>query len=355
MHDRNAGLTFDGSQHHAKHSMTLLITVVGHGFALSSSDTRISTQVGTTYKPVDEHFNKHIVFNSGELVANVTYTGPAQWKEAGRTVRMYDIISDSLSASVKKTLELGPLAAELATDLMRRLKGPSLSSTGKIPLTELHILGRHPKCPYPFIGVLSTFRTSRPWEEKHDLQWEFQLGDFNFYLAAANKPEMVIGGMDTAVRKSERDRLLAAVSAGADTFNTAKMCSKLIEIASTRSSSIGARSVAIVLPDVGLLDTDLFDRHGDKLVAFMPKMIFSNGSSLGPSEFPVDLSLLLDGHLSKHSLFFKAVVQQSYKTADRRRMFRSRKGRKIPGIMGILLLTLFGEVPNGYSDFGLSE
>lgn len=334
--------------------MTLLVTVVGLGFVLSSSDTRISTQVGTTYKPVDENFNKHIVFNSGELVADVTYTGLAQWKEAGRTVRLYDIISDSLSASAKQGLSLGPLAAELAVELTRRLKRPGLTSKGKMPPVELHIVARHAKSPYPFIGVLSTFRTSSPWAKKTDLQWEFHLGDFNFYFASADKPEVVIGGMETSVRRSERDRLVAAVSSGADAFNTAKMCSKLIEVASTRSSSIGTRSVAVVLPDIGFLDTDLFDRNHDGLIAFMPRMIFSNGSSWGPSEFPVDLSLLIRGHLPKHSLFFKAVVQKSYKKADRRRIFQHQKGKKIPGIMGVLLMTLFGEVPDGYSDFGLS-
>ncbi|MDB5986002.1 MAG: hypothetical protein JWR16_1055 [Nevskia sp.] len=61
--------------------MTLLITAAGMGFVLSTSDTRITVQSGTTFKPVDENFNKHIVFHSDGLIADVSYTGLARWNE----------------------------------------------------------------------------------------------------------------------------------------------------------------------------------------------------------------------------------------------------------------------------------
>jgi len=52
--------------------MTLLITVAGKGFALATSDTRICTKSGSGFLPVDENFNKHIVFRSGCLIADIT-------------------------------------------------------------------------------------------------------------------------------------------------------------------------------------------------------------------------------------------------------------------------------------------
>lgn len=309
---------------------------------------------GEPLMPEAERFNKHIFFNSGSFTGNLTYTGLASWKLGGREIRLYDVIADSLSSSAKRSLELAPLVAELVSALTSRLNRRGLTFKGKLPFVELHLLARHPQVPHAFIGVLSTDRTSAPWLRDHELQWDYSIGSFKFYLAAVDGAEVILGGMTTAVRLPERERLRAAVSAGSDAFNTAKMCSKLIEVASTRSSAIGGRSVATVLPETGFLDTDLFDRQHDQLLAFMPRMVFANGQMWGPSEFPVDLSVLARGHLPKHSLFFKAVVNKTYKKRDRRRIFRSRKGKMIPGIMGLLMLTLYGKVPVGYADFDSS-
>src|SRR6202034_2328616 len=76
--------------------VTLLVSIAGHGFALSCSDTRISVKERDGFKSVDEKFNKHIIFHSAGLTANVAYTGIAQWSKSGQTVKMYDVISESL-------------------------------------------------------------------------------------------------------------------------------------------------------------------------------------------------------------------------------------------------------------------
>ncbi|WP_148270122.1 hypothetical protein [Burkholderia gladioli] len=335
--------------------MTLLITVAGKGFALAASDTRICTKSGSKFLPIDENFNKHIVFRSGGLVGDITYTGVAQWKTGGHTIRLYDLISDSISEASRETLDFGPLVKKLATDLSRRLKGKSLAGPNGKPFVEIHICGRHDNVPIPFIAVLSAFRTTPPWNFEQELQWDLDVGDFKFFLLMADRPEIVIGGMDTVVRLEERQWIANAITGGADAFNTSRMCSRIIQAASSRHQLVGARSVAVVLPEVGMLDTNLFDGLDDDLTAFLPRIAFASGSYLGPSEFKVDLNLVADGHLPQHSIFFKSVIERRWKKSIRRRMFRHRGGKKIPSVMGLLGLAIFGKIRDDYTDFGLGD
>jgi hypothetical protein len=64
---------------------------------------------------------------------------------------------------------------------------------------------------------------------------------------------------------------------------------------------------------------------------------------------------VLEGHLPKQSLFFKSIIYNRTKKSLRRRMFRLRKGKAVPGIMGLLMVALYGKVPEGYFDFGLAS
>jgi hypothetical protein len=128
------------------------VSVAGVGFALSCSDTRISVLVGNKYQSVDEKFNKHIVFHSAGLTANVSYTGFAQWSESGNTVKMYDVISESLEQSVKKSLTPGPLIANLARDVLARLEKAHLTARIAEIGVEFHIVGRHQQATHGRCG-----------------------------------------------------------------------------------------------------------------------------------------------------------------------------------------------------------
>ena len=335
--------------------MTLLITVAGHDYALSCSDMRISVQSGKHFTSVDETFNKHVVFHSGGLIADISYTGLARWSESGKTVKVYDIISKSLAKSSKSSLAFGPLALNLTSDLIAALERPRQMNQMANSIIEIHIVGYHKDIPWPLIGVISTFRLDPPWSSKTEYEWEYHFDSLHFYFKVSESPEVIFGGTDTAIRSTERERFRNAVIAGADAFNVARMASKQMEQASMRSTAIGPRSVSVVIPREGFLDTNLWDKQGTGLVGFMPRIILSNGTFLGPSEFPVSLSLLSDGHLPKNSLFFKSVVSAKYKRRLKRLIFHNKKGLAIPGLMGLLGLTLYGKVPNGYTDFGLGH
>lgn len=175
------------------------------------------------------------------------------------------------------------------------------------------------------------------------------------FLKATERPVVVFGGADTFARPTERQRLLTAVTNGADAFNVALLSAKLIEAVAKRTKAVGPTSVSVVLPTCGVVDTNLWEESGNELRAFLPRVVFENGTMFGPSEFPVSLQLMPEGHLPKQSLFFKSIASSHFKRGLRRRLFRNKRGPAIPGIMGLLGLVLFGQVPEGYTDFGLQD
>lgn len=335
--------------------MTLLITTVGKNYALSCSDTRISVQSGKRYIPVDEKFNKHIYFHSKGLKANISYTGVAKWIHNGKEVRLYDIISESLSKSANQNIDFGPLSLNLISDLSTKLNKKILKNKNGKLIIEMHVVGYHEKLPIPFICVISTFRNTKPWLVDSELQWEYEFHEMKLYLKAAESPEVVFGGMDSSLTQEEKNRIIDAVCGGADAYNVSKLSSQLIKKASSRTSSIGPRSVSILMPNEGFLDTNLWEKVNNEIVAYLPRMVFPNGVVWGPSEFPADLNLIMDGHLPNNSIFFKSVIDSQYRRKFRRIIFRNKRGKAIPGIMGLLGLALFGKVPDDYTDFGLNH
>ena len=305
------------------------------------------------YIPVDEHFNKHVVFHSNGLTADIMYTGVAQWSKNGKQIQLYDVISESLIKAVTKNLAFAPLSLSLIADIMSATS-PTLIKDKNYGF-ELHITGYHNEIPFPWISVISTFRKSAPWNNVGELQWEYDYQGVKIFIKAADKPDIVIGGMDSGITINEKKALMKAIHNGADAFNLANLSSCIIENASKRTSAIGARSVSILMPRSGYLDSNLWDKKKNTIVAFMPRMVFPNGTVFGPSEFPVEMSLITDGQLPKHSLFFKSIVYSQYKRRMRQHIFKHKKGRLIPGIMGLLQLSLFGKVAAGYTDFGLGH
>lgn len=333
--------------------MTLLITAISPDYALACSDTRITVKQKNRYTPVDEHFNKHIVFHSNGLTADITYTGVAQWSKSGKTVKLYDVISESLVRSVKKNLAFAPLSLNLIEDIVSAVS-PGLIKDKNFAF-ELHVTGYHQQIPIPWIAVISSFRKAAPWNNEEELQWEYNLPGLNIFLKAAEKPDVIFGGMDSALNNDEKQKIMSAMSNGADAFNMSNLSSRLIEKASKRNSSIGPRSVSVLMPQTGFIDSNLWDKRAGGVIAFLPRMVFPNGTVWGPSEFPAELSLVSNGQLPKQSLFFKSIVYQEYKRTLRRRIFRNRKGKLIPGIMGLIGLTLFGKMVDGYTDFEMGN
>lgn len=335
--------------------MTLLVTVVGREFALSATDTRISRAVGRNIHPVDEYFNKSIVFRCAEFTGNISFTGLAEWFEGSRKVRMYDAVSESIHESISAKLTIGQLAKKLGDDILRRCLARKSYRAKQEAVFEFHINGWHSQVPYGFLVVVSTFRDKSPWINSNEFEFESHVDGVHLYFKSVDDFELVVGGWDVAFFKKERQQLCGILRNGGGSFEVSQYIAKVIEMASTRHKSIGSRSVAVLLPQVGMLDTNAWDATGSTVVGYLPKIIFENGSSWDPSEFPVNLHVLVSGRIPRHSLFVKSIVAKHLKRADKRRIFKIRKGKFVPGIFGLLLLALSGSLPEDYDDLGLNE
>ncbi|MBU8891958.1 MAG: hypothetical protein KOO66_04215 [Bacteroidales bacterium] len=333
--------------------MTLLITTISKDYALSSSDMRITIKTKDGYKPVDEKFNKHILFHSNGLTANITYTGVAQWFQRGKKVKLYDVISESLATSSKNDLNFAPLSLNLINDIVAAIS-PNILKSRNFGF-ELHITGYHNKTPIPFIAVISTFQEEAPWNTEGELQWEYDIDGVKIFIKATEEPDVIISGMSTAVTQYEKYDLINAVNNGADAFNISNLSSQIIKNASKRTLGIGPRSVSMLMPKSGYVDSNLWDKNMSGIIGYLPRMVLPNGKMFGPSEFPVELDLILHGRLPRDSLFFKTVIYNNFKRRDRRIIFKQKHGELIPGIFGIIQLNLYGKVAEGYTDFGLSH
>jgi|SRR5580704_4309120 hypothetical protein len=189
---------------------------------------RISVQQGKRFVPVDEKFNKHIIFHSNGLTADITYTGVARWIVKGKTITLYDVISESVAKSAQSALSFGPLSYQLLLDIIAALKQPSLFLERGSAEFELHIIGYHQMIPFPLVGVLSTFRTNPPWPKvEGEWQQEFKFPGINLFIKFAEHTSVVIGGMDQLVTAEERERLSRALNNGADAFNIMRLSSKV--------------------------------------------------------------------------------------------------------------------------------
>jgi len=336
--------------------LTLLITLAGMGYALACSDMRISlAKKNGTFTPLDETFNKHIVFHSNGVTANISYTGVARWTVGGRTVNLYDIISEAAVQAAEKNLAFGPFTLAIVERIVAELEVPALQAFRSSLEFELHITGYHQQLPFPFIAVMSSYRRAAPWSVPAEIQQEAHFSGISWYFKLAETPEVIFGGSDQYLRMEEKNNMLDAVRRGADAFNMARLAASLIERVSQRTAIVGPKSVSILLPQQGMLDTNLWERTPTGLNAFLPRLVFPGGTKMGPSVFPIEMQLMANGHLPKQSLFAKSVVVSSYKRSVRRRIFRLQHGKSMPGIMGLLMLALFGNIPDEYEDFGLKS
>jgi hypothetical protein len=315
---------------------------------------RISVEKDGIFTPVDETFNKHIIFRSNGINGNISYTGVARWTVKGRTVNLYDVISLGAAEATKEDLAFAPFTLKIIDRILAELEVPELQALRKSLEFELHITGYHEQIPFPFIAVISTYRREAPWSALSDIQKEWQFPLMSIYLKLAETPDVIFGGADQFLSKEQRRRIFDAACNGADAFNMARLAAFCTEQVSRRTTAVGPKSVSIVLPQRGFVDTNLWERSPTGINAFVPRIVFADGA-MGPSVFPVDMRLVTDGNIPKQSLFAKSIVASSYKKADRRRIFRHRGGKAIPGIMGLVMLAIYGKLPDGYEDFGFVE
>ncbi len=335
--------------------MTLLVTVVGKEFALSATDTRISKTINEKIIPVEERFNKSIVFKCAGFTGCISFTGLAEWMEGTKKVRMYDAVTDSLQQSIKFRLTIGQLSKKLGDDILRRIMKRKVYKPERQAIFEFHINGWQTGFPYGWLVVVSTFRSNSPWVNPNEFESEIHADGIHLYIKSVDDFEVVVGGQSQAFYKKDQQRLHDILRKGGGSFEVSQFIAKIIEVASTRTKAVGARSVAVLLPMAGILDTNAWDAYDSLVIGYMPKIIFENGSEWETSEFPVNLKVVTSGRLPKHSLFVKSIIAKQLKRADKRRIFKIKHGKFVPGIFSLIHLALFNEVPDGYDDFGLSS
>jgi hypothetical protein len=332
--------------------MTLLISVANPEYSLIVSDQRITVTYPWGTKTMDERFNKTIHFGTEDYVGSISYTGMAQWEVMGAKIRLYDLISEAVSPIIADRPKLAELCLHVVQYLERTL--PTAKTLGREPIFELHIVTREKAVPVNTITVISTFREGPPWGASDGYIYEWQLGPIAIFMKVlVDECEVIFGGMEPSVLQAEKDLIREAVRSGATAFDATQMAGKIVTGVSLRTPTVGPTSVSIVIPQNGYVDTNLYGHSKNQIIGFVPRMVFSNGNMFGPSEFPVDLNILSQGQLPKQSLFFKSIVCKEYKKRTRSLIFRRRKGPLIPGLLGLIGLSLFGSVAEGHDDFGL--
>jgi hypothetical protein len=157
---------------------------------------RISVEQSGSYVPLDETFNKHIIFHTGGVTGNISYTGVARWTVGGRTTNLYDVISEAVAAAATKDLTFAPFTLALIDRIQIALSVPTLRTVRSRLHFELHVIGYHRLIPIPFIAVISTYRRAPPWQVEAEFQREYQFGEISLYLKAADlrPPNWIVFG-----------------------------------------------------------------------------------------------------------------------------------------------------------------
>jgi len=333
--------------------MTMLLSTCTDNYVLSTTDMRVSRLSGQCYSPIDEKFNKHILYTSQSFSCDITYTGVAEWTQNGCTTRLYDIISHCAARCAKDNVTIAELLIALTVMVKQTLD--KVNKFGVTQVLELHMVGFHRECPWPFLGCISSSPIKKPWLKSTETEWHWTIYGLEIFLAFRDTHDVMVGGITSALTSSEKLRILHAAERGANAFNLANLCAKYIEHAATRDARVGSRSVSLVIPINGMIDTNLWDRTESGIIGFLPSMIFANGQVWPPSEFPVDLQVITEGHLPPDNIFFRSIVYKTMKRSIVRRIFRRKKGKKVPGILGLVMLGIFGNITDEYETFGLDS
>jgi hypothetical protein len=265
-------------------------------------------------------------------------------------VCLYDTIADCASVCARDNVQIAKLLVALCVCIRKTLSEVDPSGSNGL---ELQIVGFHKSFPHPFMACISSMTSKKPWVYSDDCEWQWTICGLCVSLAFREDADLMIGGIGSAITSTERQRLLKAARDGADAFNISNMCRKYIAIASRRDSRIGERSASLLIPIEGWIDTSLWDEKASSVMGFMPTWIRVDGNIWAPSEVPIDLKTTTSGHFPKDSLFFKSVIYSNLKRSTRRRLFKRKKGKKIPGLFGVIGLALYGKTVEGYDSLGL--
>lgn len=324
--------------------MTLLITAACNDFVLSVTDTRISVQRGNRFVPYDERFNKHVYFALEKDKGVITYTGVAQWGgKGGKGIRLYDLITDSLVESAKKSHRIGTALVQLTIDLSDKLSQFHTQFEQGTARLDLHVAGYVDEFREPFLAYITTGHTLPEWNED-ETQWEFPAAEpFRVHFSIRGRPTLLLGGLTSTVLNAEELKANELIAKpGIDAFDVANYSRLLIARASRRNDGVGPRAYAFVIPSIGSVDTAMWDEGDDNLKLFMPRVVMPNGQVWDTSEIDVELWLALHGQLQKHSLLFKSIIHNRVKKRHRRLKYNVRKGAKIPTTFELIGSCLFG-------------
>lgn len=134
--------------------MTMLLSTCTENYVLSTTDMQVSRLSGECYSPINEKFNKHILYTSQSFSCDITYTGVAEWTQNGCTTRLYDIISYCAARCAKDNVTTAELLIALTVMVKQTLD--RVSKLGIPQVLELHMVGFHRECPWPFLGCISS-------------------------------------------------------------------------------------------------------------------------------------------------------------------------------------------------------
>lgn len=299
---------------------------------------------------IDESHNKVVCFAIGNFNGAITYTGVAQWHHSGRTTRLHDVITDALSGPAQQAHSIGDIIFSVISAINASLNRARLQ-TSKYPY-ELHIVVRNRHLfSEPVVLVASTFREKAPWEEDPEFTRTWKTDGVSTFFTVATKPLVVFGGATDRIPPSRSNKIRAAITSGASAANAARMFDQLIAEVAKKTLTVGEDSVCLVIPQVGMLDTNYWRKSGTEFLAYIPAMVFPNGTVFQSSIFPVSLSLIGNSHLPRNELLLSSVLFSGSR-GFRRRLKRKRSGKPFGGLFGLLMIAFFGQAPDGYQDFG---
>lgn len=333
--------------------MTLLLTAVCDQFVLSMADRRSSIVRGNQFIPLDDRFNKHVMFSliderNIKFNGAATFTGLAQWKnKSGVTVTTDQIIADSLSVVAKRKMGHVFALLAVATALAEERSFLERKVAGRFPGFTVVIGGFLSVIREPFLALITDTGTVPDWDEDSSQVELPAPPPFRIHFAIRCRPTAFLGGYTSVVPVGFGEQLESLISApGIRAYDAARFMVREIRKASRRTTSIGRRASAILMPADGLADTAIWQDDGEPNRAPIPRMVFLNGQQFNSSEMELDLDNVVIGELPRHGLLFEGMMDGHL----RRRLFRRVKGLRSPykatTTFGLVSYALYGTDPS---------
>ena len=324
--------------------MTVLITALRNDFVLSVADRRSSIQIGNSFVPKDERFNKHIYFACSQVKATATYTGIAQWqKQTQKTITTDLVVGNALSQMANKNANFGTTLYYLADTLGAELRWLKTGCRLSNPLFTIVCAGFSEFFAEPWIAVITNGNDRLNTENAiFDLELPSPY-PFKIFFGVFSCPFVFLGGCTDALSQNTEQKLLKLLTLPhAQAFDVANLAVSEIRNASKNSLAVGERVSAIVLPTNGWLDTGLWDHPKEPLRGAMPRMVYPDGRQWEPSEIELQFEDVLIGEFQNHSLLFQSLSKGRTPNRIKRKMKKFRSSHKAPTIYQIIGESLFG-------------